>query len=209
MNKYDHYLSFGFNCELAFALQKAEIFEPTTFAWADVRGTDALLYGIMHPEQILTGDITRYSANMFFCGKTNIGFHGRQKFNECILANGAPDNDKINESLNELRSRINHLNTKTADALNNKRCLVMVKWFHDIFLEKYTPKESSEKIMGALKSKYPNSNFDIVYFIAPSSGYEAWDRTSSFGRLVNAFSPRSNAAALDQEGWSNTLKEFI
>ena len=58
MNRYSSYVSFGFNCEVGFALESLELLQQTLFTWADIRGTKALLYGIRNPSSLLAGRVT-------------------------------------------------------------------------------------------------------------------------------------------------------
>ncbi len=106
---YRSYLSFGFNCELGFALQHLGVFKSTLFSWADIRGTDALLCGIQNPEIILSKGVINYASDMFFCEESKIGFHGKVKFSEALSVNGDIDHDLIHSSLNETRTRIKYL----------------------------------------------------------------------------------------------------
>ena len=76
MNKankaYRNYLSFGFNCELSFALEHLKVFQPTLFSWADVSGTDALLCGINKPEDLLSKGVKNYSSNKIIQYKVKV-----------------------------------------------------------------------------------------------------------------------------------------
>lgn len=206
--KYEKYLSFGFNCELSNALSLVNVFTPSIFSWADVRGTDALKHGIINPDSIFSQEHKRYSNNMFFCTQTQIGFHGRIKFNECKLDNGETDEIKIQESLKELKSRINYLSKKTDELLINKNCLVIIKWFSDIFKENYTPKSSGDLIKNVLEEKY-KKNINVLVVYEKSENICEWSEIGFNGREISRIAPRSDTSNIDHVSWKKILYEFI
>jgi hypothetical protein len=209
MNKYGHYLSLGFNCELAFALQKSNIFEPTIFSWADIRGTDSLISGLLDSNGCLSETVKNYSANMFFCEKNKIGFHGKSKFSEMCLPDGSIDEGQVEKSLNETRARLSYLATKQDELILTNDSLIIFKWFHDVFEEKYTARESAEKIRDALTERYRQSKFSLLCVFESSENLENWDDGIISGRSLPKFSPRSNAKEIDEQSWSKLLSEFI
>ena len=209
MNRYKHYLSFGFNCELAFALQHVGVFESTLFSWADIRGTDALIYGINNSDTLLDDDVVRYAGNMFFCNKSKIGFHGKTKFLEATLDNGSLDENLINASLNETKARLKYLEEKQHKAITEGNALVIVKWFADVFEENHSLSESLNIVRKAISVKYNTNDFDILYISKNDGINKNWGNKSDFHRTINNFSPRSNAVAIDKDEWSKLLSEFI
>lgn len=209
IKQYKHYLSFGFNCEVSFALQHMALFESTTFSWADIRGTDALLKGINKFDAIFNNGAKRYGGNMFFCEETGVGFHGKLKFNDAVTENGEPDYVKITESFEELKSRINHLEIKQQSIFSDGSVLVVLKHFSDVFEEKYSPIKSVELIDRALQDKYGTSDFKILCITNLDNFSSKWDSDRYFFRYISNFSPRSNASAIDKRAWEELLSEFV
>lgn len=206
---YRNYLSFGFNCELGFALEYLGIFNPTLFSWADIRGTDALLYGIKHSEKILENTVTHYASDMFFCNESQIGFHGKLKFSSALKENGFIDDNLITNSLNETRSRIRHLENKQRAAIQEGGALIIVKYFSDIFKEPYTIEESMKLVRNAITEKYETNDFDLLYITEHHGTNKTNIHCRNFIRGIKNFSPRSNAMAIDKNEWKNVMSEFI
>lgn len=206
MNKYRNYLSFGFNCELSFALEYMGIFKSTLFSWADVRGTDALIFGIEHPDLLLSGKVNHYASNMFFCELSNIGFHGKLKFSEAIN-NGIQDEKKIEDSLNETRSRLKHLAFKQNEAFLEGGVLVIIKYFADVFDEPYTIERSMQLVRAALSRKYKTNDFDLLY-VTDCFVSELNDKNRNYIRKIENFSHRSHASEINKLEWKRILGEF-
>lgn len=207
--KYRSYLSFGFNCEVGFALQYMSVFQPTLFSWADVRGTDALLFGIKNPELLLSESVTPYAGNMFFCELSKIGFHGKIKFSEALGEDGQQDLYAIKQSLEETRSRIKHLEFKQKQAFDNGGVLVIVKYFSDVFVEPYGVQDSMRLVRDALSERYKTNDFDLLYVISGSGAGNVGTKGNDFLRIIGKFSHRSHASEIDKDGWEAVLKDFV
>ena len=211
MTKYRHYLSFGFNCETSFALKEAGIFESSVFGWADVRGTDALLRGLeQRPDDIVRGRVRRYAGNMFFCEDAQIGFHSRLRFEKAKLPDGSYDGRMIEESLNELRQRLAHLEERQRGAFDDGSVLVVFKHFSDIFREAYTPEQSASLLADAILKRYGRSSFDVLCVtLEGKASATALDGERLFFRSLPKFSPRSSAGEIDSASWASLLSEFM
>lgn len=202
-------VSLGFNCELAFALQRAGVFEPSLFSWADVRGTDALINGIRRTEQLLATDVLPYSGNMFFCKQSRIGFHGRTKFSEMTGPDGKVDEAQVNDSLVETRDRIRHLASKQREIIETGGALLVVKWFSDIFEEKYSAIDSAKTVAAVIEEVYCTTDFELLYVVEGDNSAACLDEGRIHIRGVPKFSPRSNAGSLDAEAWKQVFSEFV
>lgn len=209
MNRYSSYVSFGFNCEVGFALESLELLQQTLFTWADIRGTKALLYGIRNPSSLLAGRVTQYSSNMFFCENSKIGFHGRLKFSDAVDSEGRTDFDAIANSLNETRSRIAHLEIKQREIFAVGKVLVVVKYFADIFSESFLPIDCVNHVRSALSEEYDSSNFDILCVVEGPSNFQCDIGSRDYVRTIRKFSPRERASAIDANEWRELMTEFI
>jgi hypothetical protein len=207
-NKYNHYLSFGFNCEVGFALQQSSLLSPSLFTWADVRGTNALVNALNHFDDLFSGEVIKYSGNMFFCQKMKIGFHGKLKFEDAKKMDGSFDEKLIEESLAELKSRLLYLSIRQNEIFAEGNVLVVCKHMSDIFVEAYSLSESSIAISKAIKSKYNVSKFDLL-FISEGAKELPLDVDGIYYRSISNFSPRSNASQIATDSWRLTLSEFI
>lgn len=202
-------MSLGFNCEVSFALKHMGLFEASPFAWADIRGTDALLKGINNFNEIYNKGAKQYGGNMFFCESTGIGFHGRLKFSEALNEVGETDQLKILASLDDLKSRLNYLENKQESILKDGSVLVILKFFSDIFKEKYSPIESVKLIDLAIQNKYKTNDFKILCVTNSESSDYRHDDSRYFFRTLRKFSPRSNASEIDKIAWEELLREFL
>ncbi len=209
VKKYKHYVSLGFNCEVSFALESVGLFESSLYSWADVRGTDSVIYGIENPEKILSGRIVDYSGNMFFCENARVGFHGKTAFEEMKDSEGVLDQAKRDESLTELKGRVAFLHSKLRKILAEGSCLFIVKHFSDIFAEKYSWDESAELVAAALGRFAPGASFDLLYVVEGSKPEAIIDTPHLFVRSIPKFSPRSAAKEIDRAAWATMLAEFL
>jgi hypothetical protein len=207
--KYKHYISLGFNCEVSFALESSGLFESSLYSWADVRGTDSVIYGIENPDKILTGRIVDYSGNMFFCENSRIGFHGKTAFADMKNSQGVIDQIKREASLHELTERTLFLRSKLKKALEEGSSLLIVKHFSDIFAEKYSWTESAAAVAEALRRFAPESSFDLLYVMEGPAPENLSESPHLFGRWIPKFSPRSAAKEIDKAAWTEMLAEFI
>ena len=204
MNK-RKFLSFGFNCEVGFALEHAGVLDSSVFTWADIRGTDALIKGISRTEDILSGTVKPYSSNMLFCENSKIGFHGRFQFNNIDAKSSFLD--IVNRSTIELRERIRYLENKQATIIQGGGALIVVKWFADIFQEDYTLNQSANLVRETIERKYNTDNFDLLYVTESAEKINAQDGRN-FVRSVSNFSPRIKASNINWLDWKVILSEF-
>jgi len=202
-HRYNHYLSFGFNCEVSFILEKLNLFDSNLFSWADVRGTKALINSISKSESLLAGNVIRYSNNMFYDEDLKIGFHGKIKFETAT-------EKQILNSLDETRERIQYLSKKTFKILHEGDSLIIVKWMSDIFDEEYTPLESATLLIETLNS-FINNNFDVLYVLEGNNVVvdKQIQGRNFFMRSVSKFAPRSSANEYIEEEWRKVISEFI
>lgn len=209
LRKYKHYVSLGFNCEVSFALESVGLFESSLLSWADVRGTESLIYGIANPEKILAGKVVDYSGNMFFCENARIGFHGKTSFAEMRDSEGVIDQEKRDASLAELKDRIMFLHGKLRRSLEDGPCLFIVKHYSDIFTEKYSRSESAVAVAAALRQLAPVGSFDLLYVIESSAPELLSEAPHLYVRSIPKFSPRSAAKEIDKVAWAEMLAEFV
>ncbi len=209
MKKYDHYLSFGMNCEVGFALEDSSILTPSLFTWADIRGSEALVGTLKNFDSLFSEGIIRYGGNMFFCEKSRIGFHGRLKFSDAKNDDGTYDENLICSSLLELRSRLEHLRNRQYDYLINCKVLIVLKYMSDIFSETKSVWDFAHFVSKEIKEYYGLTNLDLLCVSDVHAAFPLFDASDIFFRQIPEYSPRSDARKIDVNSWRILLSEFI
>lgn len=109
-NGFDHIISLGYNCEVAFRFLKWFKFEESSlFNWAASDTLDALIGALENIDNIGQDGFRLVNA-LWKCNKTNIYFHGRQRM-RFYLEHQDTEQTRY-QDMTELMSRIQYLKQK-------------------------------------------------------------------------------------------------
>jgi len=211
--RFDHIVTFGYNCELSARFyQNFGFVDSTLFSWAGADYPAEMAYAIEHYEDIFTGETTPPSKTfpMFRCRKTGVRAHGRAKL-EVWTAAEPPPPEFVEAERAELVSRFGHLKEKTMGYLRDDKSVLAIVKLHPSCCKPGKANESVMCYVNALrKIGARNMTFLAICeeagasaFVKPHPEFEL--------RTVAEYNPESNAADLkrgDSRGWRLIFEEF-
>ena len=130
INQYDEIISLGFNCSLAYNINRVNGFvESHLFNWAYIQNKSDFLNVLKNPDIIFSGEYDyKKEWNMFECLNSHIVFHGQSKVKKIQNKNEKIYEENIKNEYNELISRTKHLIEKFKATLNSneKKLFILV-----------------------------------------------------------------------------------
>lgn len=203
---YDHVISLGYNCEVAFQFFLRHGFvESSVFAWAYSETFDDLINALNNMEKIGKEDFCLDRAYMFHGKSSNIHFHGKSSPKKLMN-----NDEQIKEDEKELKSRLQHL----AD----KFLRICADGSSKVFLYKYKIKTPEDKAQIAEKAgrlrevlgRLNKSAFDLVIVVQKDDFPEGLPALPAYVRAVKFFNPedKTDKKMSNMRSWRKIMNEF-
>ncbi len=211
--KFDHVVTFGYNCELsARFFQNFKFVDSTLFSWAGVDYPDEMAYAIEHYADIFTGEISAPTRTfpLFFCQKTKVRAHGRAKMH-VWTAEEPPSQEFVEAERAELVSRFEHLKEKTVGYLRDDKSVLAILKTRPVDCAPGEANENVLKFVRALRNIGARHVTFLAICEAKYAGNFATPHPEFELRTVAEYNPESNAANLklgDSRGWRLIFEEF-
>lgn len=195
--RYQHVLSLGMNCEIAFRQVIAwGAVDSSLFNWGTTESLSNLTHALEHFEDLFNGEIFRGSNGLWKCAHTGISTHGRKYTAE----------DK-----EDTLARMKYLKEKFLKQISDEGKTLLVRRLHDGDLESPNFKEDLLKFDSALR-KLGARNHEYL-LVVEARNIEKVPRIEGFHvRTVKAFNPTNEVTKKrigDYVGWSTIFSEFV
>lgn len=204
IKRYDHIMSLGYNCEIAYQLFKHNRFlESNLFAWTNIPSLDTLID--------VLGDLSAIGRDGYLAGNelyrdaaTDIGFHGRARPSE--LAN---DPAAAAEDVRELTGRVAFLKDKFVNAARDGKTKLYVVKIRgdetDVF-------EKLNRLRSRLTALTNGDRYDLLVVTEEklSAILRPTDGDGVYYRAVPFFAPDESVAGKHKnfKAWQRIFDEF-
>lgn len=211
--KYDFVIPIGMNCNFSEAFLKYFRFSDSTFwNWVYAYNCAETQIQVMDNPSIIFSQGAYYKDLMWNCQKTNLRFHGRTKHNDLLKKDGSLNEDKLQEDLKELNSRIEYLHSKTQNYINSdKKKLFVYTLVAKNKSELPNCIESAKTWHKYLSEKSKNFDFLIVcarqYYNTIKNSIQT-EQNNIYIRKVKSNYEKEQVLHLDIIGWADIFKEF-
>jgi len=211
--KFDHVVTFGYNCELsARFFQNFKFVDSTLFSWAAGIEPDRMAHAIEHSEDIFSGEVAAPTRDfpLFRCKKTNIRAHGRAPLK--VWTEGEPPPPEfVEKERAEVVSRFRHLREKTLAYLRDDKSVLAILKTRTVDCAPGEANENVLKFVRALRNIGARNVTFLAICEAKCAGNFAAPHPEFELRTVAEYNPESNAANLklgDTRGWRLIFEEF-
>ncbi len=206
IKRYDHILSLGYNCEIAYQLFKHNGFlESNLFAWALIPSLQTTISALSDLDGIGAEDYQGPDGCiMYSCNKTQIRFHGKSSPKEY-----RDDPDFFRKDKEELRSRISFLKRKFVSvSQEDGKKLYVLK-----IKSTETDVEQKIKELFSLLERQNKGSFDLLVVLE-----EAFEKTLSLTerdnfhiRTVSSYAPDYAVTSKYPffKQWQRIFDEFV
>lgn len=207
--KFDHVLSLGMNCEIAFRFSLSWGFvDSTPFAWALFGRLDQLSDAIEHPEHIGSEGFTWNSKSfMWHCNRTKASFHGQ-------LVMGIPteslDPKALEADKEDLMQRLKYLNEKFTRLLSDDSSKAIICRIHTNLVLADGANAQVDALQRALESRGAR-NYTLVIVTERAARGKIAPAPNRVIRTVRAFNPGASVVKEklgDPAGWQALFAEF-
>jgi hypothetical protein len=165
-----------------------------------------------HLDEMLSGDVALQSNGMFLCKTCHLSFHGKAPHEQLWLSNGEPNQEVIQPALEELRSRLAHLNDKFRRLLEGSRSTLFVMKNIKIALDWEGAVEDIAALALWLEQHYKGGQYLLVVVVEErflTSRLTRMENDHLTFRSVKEFSKEGKAqSGGDHEGWAKIFEEF-
>lgn len=209
---FDELISLGYNCEVSFHMGRIYSYvDSYPLTWASCYPQDVIAF-LEHPEAMVHGGFDfDENRGMWRSREYPIFVHGKKQLQE-LYVNGVLSDEKLQEDLQELISRMTHLTEKFNRLLNNPelRKLFVLSWFpgdptpeHIIYIYRLL----SEK----------TSNFKLLVLVSPETPKNSVDAVEQVScqnfriQKVNFLAPPFDAVNIqktDVESWDRIFSKY-
>lgn len=210
LKKYNHIISLGQNCEVAFqyTLSFGQI-EAFPFNWAYVANVEKMLTALNKPELLFSGKIVYHSpSNMFFDEQSAVSFHGQRtpadlaKFSEQARA------IEIEKEKEDTIGRVKHCFDKLFSVWASKESQLYIITFKEgspVKINAYV-----QQLKHILASK--TDNFTILVVLEQKhQGFPFTKESNIYYRFLKYYSPKDKVTTVelsDRSGWKKIFEEF-
>lgn len=204
---YDHIISLGYNCEVAYNLFKHNRFlESNLFAWTYIPSWQTTIETLSNIDLIGSEGFSGPDESiMYTCNATKIRFHGKTKRKEF-----QNDPSKYQTDKEELISRVSFLKNKFVSVVQeNTKKLYIVK----IRSQETNIEEKIETLMSLLKAQN-NGQFDLLVILEEAflkSISSLPSKENLYFRTVPFFAPDSSVTSKrpNFKQWQRIFDEFM
>lgn len=208
IKRYGHYISLGYNCEIAYHFfQRHKFVESSLFTWTNNISINNLNNALENYESIASGKVCKDGV-MWKCDNTCVRFHGIEPHNI-----SADDEKSLEPYHAELVSRINHLKEKfKKQGTDGKKNLYLF-----LYLRKEEPAETIIKNIKRLHqniARFCTNKFDLLVIFEKAPDLlnleTALDANTVFVRFVDKFAPEDDVTTkkYDKKSWDKIFYEF-
>lgn len=196
--RYQHILSLGMNCEVAFRQVVAwGAVDSSLFNWGLTRSIPILTRAIECFGDIFNGNIVRGQEDEIWnCALTGIATHGRTY---------------TEEDREDTRGRMKHLKEKFLKQISDEGKTLFIRRLHDKDLESPTLKEDLLKLDNALR-KLGSRNHEYLLIVEKRNVKKVPRVRGFYVRTVKMFNPFDdvvNKDIGDYIGWNTIFSEFV
>ena len=175
-------ITFGANCEVAYALGKHGIpLESSLLNWAFIRSEESLFKALESPQGCFSKGGLLINKNMFECSNLGVAFHGKVNFDDWDNRDQNSCN-QVRESMTELISRTSYLSSKLVDQLSGQAVNIFLK--PPIQLDSPNNREFSIVLRRLIDNNYINNNVRI--FVVGIGGNFSLEAVHEPGKLFIA-----------------------
>ena len=207
--RFDHVLSLGVNCEVAFRFyQRWKFVDSTPFSWGQTFDIDLLVRALRDLDAIGAGGFTwQESCMMWKCNLTGIHFHGRMKVTPNSLQ---ADETALKADCDELASRLGHLKEKFRRILSSESTKALVYRINTSEACAEGVNGKLDSLQQALETLGARNHLLVVVAEATAKGriISAHSRVVRYIRKFNPQSDVTNAKIGDAVGWNALFTEF-
>lgn len=211
LRKYDHILSLGYNCEVAFQFKtRFNFVESALFNWCYVNGEQGFLSALNDLNLLLAQGLEEFLAiNMWECRATKVRFHGSRSPKELLDDKGNRLEKIIEAELNEVISRIQFLITKQQKLWESYDSQLY------ILLVKENDNEKARKFIQDVATQLSDKNkdADLLAVVRQSQLNELKQLENSHLSIrgISKLTPHNKVTDLaesDLKGWNAIFDEF-
>lgn len=206
IKRYDHILSLGYNCEVAFQLFNHNKFlESNLLAWTYVESLPATLFALEKMDLIGSRGFEGPVPHMYKCPVTNIFFHGKARAHLLAGNEALQQEDK-----EELKGRIEALKSKFRQAMDDGgKNLYIIK----LQTQEENVRENLEKIYDFLTRNVKNA-FDFLIIMEQKATHtfaKLTENENVYVRTVAFYAPESSVMTRDNDKkhWFRIFDEFM
>lgn len=192
---YDHIISLGYNCEVAYRFLKYFYFEESgLFNWAYSKNIDDIINALESTDNIGADGFVFVVSGLWECQKTFVQFHGKE--------------DNTKNGAIEVASRLNYLKDKfikIAQSDDKKLYIYKIKTSQ---INKDTPKKL-EKLHDALANNIGAKNFQLLV-VCEQNAKPIKESDKYILRTVKYFAPDTDVTSGSylNNGWDEIYYEF-
>ena len=211
---FDTIVSLGFNCEVSFRIQDHlhGHLDSYPFSWCYLYGNANLPRCMEHPEELLSGPITLQTNGMLRCEVSHLAFHGKTPLELLRPAEGPVDPLVLEQTIEELKSRVNHLNQKFQTLLQGEQTTLFVSKNAKLALDPQQAREDIAELSLWLETHYKGGKFlHVVVVEAPylTPALRKMENDHLTFRAVSSFAKEGKAkSGGDHAGWAAIFNEF-
>lgn len=195
--RYQHILSLGMNCEVAFRQVVAwGAVDSSLFNWGTTRYLSLLMNALENFSNLFNGEIERGPDGLWRCVLTNISTHGRTY---------------TEEDREDTRARMKYLKDKFLKQISDSGRTLLIYRLSDKDLEAPTLKEDLLKLDSVLR-KLGAKNHEYLLIVEKRNAKKVPRIRDFHVRTVSAFNPIADVANEyigDYVGWITIFTEFV
>ena len=192
---FDHIVSLGYNCEVAYSFLKYFYFEETgLFNWAYSKTPDILINTLKNMDNIGRDGFVFVVSGLWECQKTYVQFHGKE------------DNTKTGNA--EVSSRLNYLRNKFIKIAQSPDTKLYIYKIKTAQITDDTPKKL-EMLHDALEKNVGAKNFKLLV-VCEQSAKPIRKSDKYIVRTVKYFAPDTDVTngSYMYNGWDDIFREF-
>ena len=192
---FDHIISLGYNCEVAYSFLKYFYFEESgLFNWAYSKNIDDLINALKDTDNIGKNGFVFVVSGLWECQKTFVQFHGKE------------DNTKNGAA--EVTSRLNYLKNKFVKIAQSDDKKLYIYKMKTSQIDQKTPKKL-EMLWNALAKNVGAKNFQLLV-VCEQNAKPIKSSDKYITRTVKFFAPDTDVTngSYMRNGWDDIFYEF-
>lgn len=203
---YNHIISLGYNCEIAFRLYQYFKFEESNlFNWSYTCNIEDLIYALNHFKDIGQNDFT-LQRGLWQCNNAKIAFHGYAVID--ITPEESQKEDFLNNDKQQLLEKINYLKSKFLKILQDKSKKLYI---YKVKISDVSANLNDNiiKIKKALLN-LGGQNFDLMIIIEDKYKKQIPKNNNYIIRTVKYYPPDDNVVSFkyNKNGFKKIFDEF-
>lgn len=201
------FVSLGYNCEISFRIEDyfGEL-DSYLFSWSFEDSRRGFVNALKNLEDVFTGELELCPNHMILDKKYQMRFHPRY---DILPKTGETTDEQYEKAVDELKSRIDHLKTKTLDLFNSGREVVFIMKVEGRPAEKNI---QYLKVVRSVLDGYQAMPYKLIAVFekkAVNDDILALEDEKLKIRSIRNFAPLNHTDIMgDVSGWHKIFKEF-